>query len=318
MDALILEISARGLHRYEPIRSGTTTIGRALDNDIILSDPTVAPHHLKIVQNADNSIELINLAAINPTQLDQRAIDTQVIEKLPVALDIGRVEATLQSRDQPVAATRPLAANRSHRHPFGHAYWALLLVLACLLVSGLDFFLNSFNTFKWSDLLKYLLRETVLTIGGFVLALSILERLLVNRWEIRQLLTSVCLIFLLFTSLMAFADGLDYLLSASWPSTLLYFGWYLVMVPAAIALYLIHISHLTREHSLVLALLIASPIALPSILQSSQMQSLFDNFSPAASYHNELSYLNWHLRESVDIERFIEQAKQLKPGAAAD
>ena len=48
------------------------------------------------------------------------------------------------------------------------------------------------------------------------------------------------------------------------------------------------------------------------------MQSLFDNFSPAASYHNELSYLNWHLRESVDIERFIEQAKQLKPGAAAD
>ena len=101
---------------------------------------------------------------------------------------------------------------------------------------------------------------------------------------------------------MAFADGLDYLLSASWPSTLLYFGWYLVMVPGAIALYLIHISHLTRERSLVLALLIASPIALPSILQSSQMQSLFDNFSPAASYHNELSYLNWHLRESVDIE----------------
>jgi len=318
MDALILEIRARGLHRYEPIGTGTTTIGRALDNDIILSDPTVAPHHLKIVQNADNSIELINLAAINPTQLDQQAIDTRVIEELPVALDIGRVQATLQSREQPVAATRPLAANRSHRHPFGHAYWALLLVLACLLVSGLDFFLNSFNTFKWSDLLKYLLRETILTIGGFVLALSILERLLVNRWEIRQLLTSVCLVFLLFTSLMVIADGLDYLLSASWPSTLLYFGWYLVMVPAAIALYLIHISHLTREHSLVLALLIASPIALPSILQSPQMQSLFDNFSPAASYHNKLSYLNWHLRESVDIERFIEQAKQLEPGAAAD
>jgi len=318
MDALILEISARGLHRYEAIGSGTTTIGRALDNDIILSDPTVAAHHLKIVQHADNSIELINLAAINPTQLDQQTIDTQVIEKLPVSLEIGRVQATLQSRGQPVAATRPLAANRSPRHPFGHAYWALLLVIACLLVSGLDFFLNAFNTFKWSDLLKFLLRETVLTIGGFVLALSILERLLVNRWEIRQMLTSVCLIFLLYTSLMSFADGLDYLLSASWPSTLLYFGWYLVMVPAAIALYLIHISHLTREHSLVLALLIASPIALPSILQSSQMQSLFENFSPVASYHSKLSYLNWHLRESVDIEAFIEQAKHLEPGAAAD
>jgi hypothetical protein len=300
------------------IGAGTTTIGRALDNDIILSDPTVAPHHLQIVRHADDSLELINLAAINPTRLDRQVLDSLVIEKLPVALTIGRVQATLMARDQPVAATRPLAGNRGHRDPFGHAYWAPLLALACLLLSGLDFFLYSYNSFKWSELLKHQLHETILTIGGFVLALSILERLLVNRWEIRQLLTSVCLMFLLSTSLMWVAGGLDYLLSASWPSSLLYFGWYLVMVPGAIALYLIHISHLTRERSLLLALLIASPIALPSVLQSSQMQVLFDNFSPTASYHNKLSYFNWHLRESVDIEQFIEQARQLEPGTAAD
>jgi len=318
MDALILEISTRGLHRYEALKSGTTTVGRALDNDIILSDPTVAPHHLQIVQHADDSVELINLTAVNPTRLDRQSIDTRVIGKMPVALEIGRVQVTLQSRQQPVAATRPLAGNRSHRHPFGHAYWALLLVLACLLVGGLDFYLGSHNNFKWGDFLKHLLRETTVTIGGSVLALSILERLLVNRWEIRQLLTSVCLIFLLYTLLMLTADGLDYLFSASWPSTLLYFGWYLAMVPAAIALYLIHVSHLTRERSLILALLIASPIALPSILQSTYMQSLFENYSHAASYHSKLSYLNWHLREPVDIERFIEQAQQLQPGEAAD
>jgi hypothetical protein len=48
------------------------------------------------------------------------------------------------------------------------------------------------------------------------------------------------------------------------------------------------------------------------------MQLLFDNFSPTANYHNKLSYFNWHLRESVDIEHFIEQARQLEPGIAAD
>ena len=48
------------------------------------------------------------------------------------------------------------------------------------------------------------------------------------------------------------------------------------------------------------------------------MHTLFDNFSTAASYHSKLSYLNWHLRERVDIEGFIEQAKQLEPGSAAD
>jgi len=318
MDSLILEISARGLDRYEPVKFGTTTIGRALDNDIILSDPTVAPHHLQIVQHSDQSIELTNLAEINPTQVDRQPIDTSVIGTLPVTIEIGRVQLRLLARDHAVAATRPLAASRSNRHPFGHAYWALILVLICLLVSGTDFFLNSYNTFKWSDLLKYLLRETILTIGGFVLALSILERLLVNRWEIRQMLTSVCLIYLLFTAAMFLANNLDYLLSASWPSTLLHFGWYLLIVPGAITLYLVHISHLPRNRSLMLALLIASPIAMPSILQSSQMQLLLDNFSPAAKYHSNLSYMNWHLRKRVDIDSFIEQARQLEAGEAAD
>ena len=168
MDSLILEISARGLHRYEPLKSATTSIGRALDNDIILSDPTVAPHHLKIVQHAHDSIELINLTATNPTQLDQQPIDSRVLEKLPASLEIGRVQVQLLSRSHSVAATRPLAGKGNSRHLFGHAYWALLLVLICLLVSSLDFFLNAYNVVKWSDLIKYLLRETVLTIGGFV------------------------------------------------------------------------------------------------------------------------------------------------------
>ena len=48
------------------------------------------------------------------------------------------------------------------------------------------------------------------------------------------------------------------------------------------------------------------------------MQSLFDNFSPTANYHYQLSYLNWHLRDSVDIDTFIEQARKLEAGTAAD
>jgi len=318
MDSVILEFNSRGLHRYSPLAAGVTRIGRALDNDIILSDPTVAPHHLKIVCHAGRPIELINLAAVNPTRVDGRVIDSLAIQGLPVQIEVGRVQAQLLPRDYPVAATRPLAGNGNRGHLFGHVRWALLLVLLCLLVGCLDFFLGSYNIFKWSDLLKFVLRETVFTIGAFVLVLAILERLLVNRWEIRQLVTAVCLVYLLSAVVSVLADNLDYLLSASWPSSWLYFTWYLAIIPGAIALYLMHISHLTRERSLVLALLIASPIALPSILQSPQMQSLFENFSPAANYHQNLSYLNWHLRDSVDIGTFIEQARNLQPGAAAD
>lgn len=318
MDPLILEISTRGLHRYESIDAGVTTLGRALDNDIILSDPTVAPHHLEIIRHQDGRLELVNLAAINPTRVDSRTIDTMAPRQLPVSLEIGRVQARLLTRDYPVAETRALAGNGRRDHLFGHANWVILLALACLCIGALDFFLNSYSSFKWSELFKYLLRETVLTIGGFVLALAVLERLLVNRWEMRQLLTSVCLVYLLFEIVSVSAGGLDYLLSANWPSTLLYFGWYLAIIPAAIALYLVHISHIKRERSIILALLIASPIAVPSILQSPEMQALLDNFSSSANYHNRLSHLNWHLRDGVSIDSFIEQAQKLEPGQVAD
>jgi len=318
MDSVILEIDTRGLHRYEAIPHGTTSIGRALDNDIILSDPTVAPHHLKIVRQADDSIELVNLAAVNPTRVNGKPIDSHTLQGLPVRIEAGRVQVRLLPRDLPVAETRPLAGKDNRRHLFGHASWAFLLALLCLLADGLDFYLNSHNVFKASDLLKYLLRETILTISAFVLALSILERLLVNRWEIRQMLTSVCLVYLLYNLVSVLAGGFDYLLSANWPSTWLFFGWYLTAIPLAIALYLVHISHLSRGRSYLLALLIASPVALPALLQSTQMQAMFENFSSAASYHSKLSYLNWHLQKSVDIESFIEQAQELKSGKAAD
>jgi hypothetical protein len=318
MEALILEINTRGLHRYQQIEREVTTIGRALDNDIILSDPTVAPHHLKIIRYGDNSIELVNLTEVNPTRINNQRLQSVVTEKLPVKLEIGRIQAQLLPRDYAVAATRSLASRGHGNLLFGHTYWTVLLVLACLLLGGLEFFLNSYNSVKWSDLFKYVLRETVLTIGVFVFALSILERLLVNRWEIRQLITSVCLLYLLYNFLAMSASGLNYLFSASWPAIWLYFGWNLTIIPCAIALYLIHISHLKRSRSMLLAALIASPIAVPSILQSPHLRAMVDDFSATAKYQNSLSQLNWHLKKSVTIDSFIEQAKELHPGEFAD
>jgi len=318
MAALILEISTRGLHRYLSIEREVTTVGRALDNDIILSDPTVAPHHLKIIRYGDNSAEIVNLTDVNPTRINGQKQASLVADEFPVSLEIGRVHAQLLPDDSAVAATRPLAGSGRRGHLFGHASWAVILVLVCLAFGGLEFYFNSYNSFKWSDLLKYVLRETVLTIGAFVLALSILERLLVNRWEIRQLVTSISLLYLLYFFSASFVDAMDYLFSANWPTTLFRFGWFLLIIPCAIALYLIHISHLGKSRSIILAILIASPIAVPSILQSPQLRALLDDFSSAARYQNSLSSMNLHLKDDVSIETFIEQAQNLDPGTYAD
>ena len=57
MEPLIIEIKTRGLHRYQAFDNSELTLGRALDNDIILSDPTVEPYHVKILRDEDGNIE---------------------------------------------------------------------------------------------------------------------------------------------------------------------------------------------------------------------------------------------------------------------
>ena len=123
MEPLILEITTRGLHRYHRIDNEVTTIGRALDNDIILSDPTVAPHHLKIIRYGDDSVELVNLTEVNPTRVGRKRIDSLVSEKLPVDIELGRIHAQLLAQDQAVAATKPLAGkgHGTHGSPPGSA-----------------------------------------------------------------------------------------------------------------------------------------------------------------------------------------------------
>jgi small neutral amino acid transporter SnatA (MarC family) len=318
MASLILEIVTRGLHRYQPLEKTVTTVGRALDNDVILSDPTVAPYHARIVRHDDDALEIINLAEVNPTRVGRRRVDSLVIPKLPVTLEVGRVQLQVLNRDHPVAATRPLAGSDRRSHLFAHAHWAVLLLLACLALGALEFYQSAYNSFKWSDLLKYVMRETMLTLGVLILSLAVLERLLVHRWEIRQLVTAVALAFLVYHATGWLADTLDYLFSARWPGTLLYFGWYLLAVPGAIALYLIHISHFRQGRSLLLAILIASPIAVPGLLQSPRLHALLDDFSSSASYHNQLSALNLHLDKRVSIETFIAEAGELEAGEFAN
>ncbi len=318
METLILEVATRGLYRYFPIEREVTTIGRALDNDIILSDPTVAPHHLRLTRAADGGLDIDNLTAVNPARIARQKIDSVRVDKLPLELELGRVRARLLPRDHAVAPTRPIAGDERASHLFGHASWAVALVVTCLLAGALEFYFNAYNSFKWTDPIKFMLRETVFTLGALILALAVLERLLVNRWEIKQLVISACLVYLLFQGLGLLADGLGYLLSSNWPVLLFDLGWYLLLVPFAITLYLVHISHLRPRRSVLLALLIAGPLAVPSLLRNPELLALLDDFSNAARYHNSLSALNWHLAPTLPVEAFAAQAQRLPPGRFAD
>jgi len=318
LEPLIIEIKTRGLHRYQAFDKPELTLGRALDNDIILSDPTVEPYHVKILRHEDGTIELQNLAQVNPAQFNGRQDAEYSTTILPVHIRMGRISASILPRNQRVAATKLLAGNGSSNHLFGHPLSAVLLLGLCILVGGLEYYFTSYNMFKWEDLIKFVFRETVMSITAFVLTLSIFERLLVNRWEIKLITISVALIYLLYQLLSVLANELMYLFSSGLTTSIFNLGWYLIFIPAAVSFYLIRVTHLGQRKGFALAMLISSPFAVLAIMQNPTINSLFDNFSSAANYQKNLSPLNLHLSKTISIDTFIEQARDLKPGEFSD
>ena len=318
MEPLILEILTPGVHHYYALDKPEVRIGRALDNDIILSDSTVAPHHLIFTRDDNGSVELRNLADVNPTRFEGKIEASLATTRLPINLRLGRISARILSRNQQVEETKSLAVSSGTGYIFRHAIWAVLLVALCLFVGGLEYYLTSSNKLKWDELIEHVLRGTAMGIAMFVLGLSILERLLVNRWEIIPVVVSVSLVFLLHNLLAPLVDELVYLFSSSQPLYLFKIGWYLLFIPFAIWLYLVRVTHLNRGKSALLAIFISSPFAILSIMQNPAIKSLLDDFSPSAKYQKSLSALNWHVSETVSVDTFIIQAKDLDPGEFVD
>ena len=117
-------------------------------------------------------MEMVNLAEVNPTRVGRRSASALVDRPLPLQLEIGRVQAQLL----PTRSTGPRPdhwpANGRRGHLFGHVYWAVLLASPAW-CSAAGVLLQCLQQFPVGDLVKYVLRETVATIGAFVLALAI-------------------------------------------------------------------------------------------------------------------------------------------------
>ena len=76
-----------------------------------------------------------------------------------------------------------------------------------------------------------------------------------------------------------------YVFSSLWPSTIFTLGWVLILIPAVISLYLIHISHFRTGRSVLLALFISSPFAFPVVMDSPVLGYLTQDFKASANYH---------------------------------
>lgn len=112
-------------------------IGRAFDNDVVVNDPHVAPHHLRILRGEDGELVAEDLGTLNGLYPEHGA---RRVGRLPLAREPGiRIGRTiLRVHD----ATHPVAPEKALTPPRAHATWAAglggLLILLLLMLQWLN------------------------------------------------------------------------------------------------------------------------------------------------------------------------------------
>ena len=110
------------------IDSEEATIGRAFDNDVVVDDPHVAPHHLRIFRGEDGELVAEDLGTLNGLFREHGRDRTP---RLPLAAEPGiRIGRTiLRVHD----ARHAVAPERLMTPPRAHARWAAALGAVLLL-----------------------------------------------------------------------------------------------------------------------------------------------------------------------------------------
>lgn len=112
----------------ERIEANEARVGRAFDNDVVVDDPHVAAHHLRIYRAEDGALVAEDLGSLNGLYPEHGAARAP---RLALAANpgirIGRT--TLRVHD----AARPVPAERLLTPPRAHARWAAGLGAALLL-----------------------------------------------------------------------------------------------------------------------------------------------------------------------------------------
>ena len=175
----VLELLDRHGHVEQriAINASDVRIGRAYDNDLILEDVHVSPHHA-LITDADGHRVLRDLNSVNGirTGTASRRVSELVLDGEQV-FTLGLSQLRYRPITAPVPEALPL---RERRHLHRGVAWALCAPVACLAMFGLDARLDSYEAFGALKLLNAVMVPLVaMLLWAGVWAL--IGRLLVQR-----------------------------------------------------------------------------------------------------------------------------------------
>ena len=311
MAKLILETIHRGVHNYHKIDSLPVTLGRAFDNDIILSDITISPHHMVIDNgDAENSIEVKNLSTESGSFLGGEKLNTQAKAiSLPSDLRLGDMKARLLSADMPVEETRVRDCSGLFCI-FSSPIWSAILLFSTIALFFLERYLI---TPVAKEPLYYLsnVLPSILTILGITIVISGISRISTHRWELIPAISIASLIFLV-PQLFEYAGHfLNYLFTSNTPGDILKNMSSFLLIPALLALYMVKTNHSKWLPAIGVAALVSSPVIAYQFSDLVDKLSLTSGFSEVPGYNQTLSPLDTRLNTTISLDDFLKEAEKI-------
>ena len=306
MAALIIEIQGRHGSQYHKIEKATTRAGRALDNDIILSDPTVSPHHFLIRETAAGDYELHSLADENGIRRGRENIQGPLtLTGLPLEFDAGRTRIRILDSNQAVAPTRLITCRNGGTCLFGHWGWALSACAIMLVLSMADNYLSTHQVLTWDSFWK---DQLAFTVSALLLSLGLLviNRITAHRWDYPAALSFVSLMLSAALILDLIIPFLDYFFTSPSPGYAISITWFLLVLPFALGWFLISLHHGNTLASVLITALVVAPAAYIQVKGAIKHYDLFDDFSKKAYYSSALYPWDKRLKSTISIDEFAE------------
>ena len=153
---LVLEVLTRNgkVKDFYKLDKPQVSIGRAYDNDIVLKDQFVCPHHVTLSVKQEQVI-LHDLDSINGIKSpNNKALDTaQPLTLNQIFLLGNQLMRVVSSQSQSLAGSIKMTALEYFSQNSNRWYWAVLSILAVSLLMVFDAYLAKYTEIIWSKLL---------------------------------------------------------------------------------------------------------------------------------------------------------------------
>ena len=283
MEKIILEIQGRSLNQYHIIEKFPTTLGRAFDNDIIISDTTISPHHL-IIDTNERDIVVKNISNENGSSLNNKslALGENTVVNLPAQLILAQRSIRLLKPDTPIEKTN-MSTCRGVFALFCRPLAVSLLMALTVIVILLE---NYFSTEYIGAFSNYV--SKVIPSIWFLLALALLalgiSRVATQRWQVWPSMAIAALFVLIPPVLSEIGHWWGYFLTANWPRDVLILVNQFLVLPTLLFFFIYQLCNISKKGALGWALLLSAPLLI------FQLTNLIDDWTVQANSVNELNF----------------------------